>query len=401
MGFPHDEPSRNVNSEIWNSGNYTPNIICRGIRDNYTPINKNSMMNSLGQEISLLQNFVNAKYLGRDNLPVKSGFISYLMVGSGEPYAGNGNPVALTVGNDNYNGDVYIRTHGGGGIFLYGDNAYSDRIRTDGRHFELSCNGATSLDLTCDPENDIYRIYASQTIKAPSMQIGGYDEVVEGGGLIANSGRFYEGLYAPGILKVGEIEPLYDLVPGGMVISGLLQIGATESDSTEKLKVNGYSTFAGTVYVQDILTVGGGVFTASDSTGLTWIDKATIRSYATIGSSDQYNYGYALTVGKDSMEGNVFIKPTNGVGVDIHGDSDLYDFITSSGDRITIGTKTSYGTFDENMLSFNVYADQYVNGKFGCNGADPSAKKPIPTGADSYKIGQIIACLQAFGFMET
>lgn len=75
MSYPYDLPAESMN-QVWNSGAYTPEDIVSYIRDTYTPVNKTSMRNSLGYEVSLLQNFVNSHYLGRADTPVLSGFIT-------------------------------------------------------------------------------------------------------------------------------------------------------------------------------------------------------------------------------------------------------------------------------------------------------------------------------------
>jgi len=78
MSYPYDNPALSMNT-IWNSGSYTPDVVVRNIRDNYTPINKNAIRNSIGQQISLVQNFVNSKKLGREELPIESGYITNLL----------------------------------------------------------------------------------------------------------------------------------------------------------------------------------------------------------------------------------------------------------------------------------------------------------------------------------
>jgi hypothetical protein len=82
MAYPFDYPSESM-STVWNSGQYTPEDVVVYIRDNYTPINKTAMRNSLGYQVSLVQNYVNSHYLGRDTLPIDSGFINYAYIGSG------------------------------------------------------------------------------------------------------------------------------------------------------------------------------------------------------------------------------------------------------------------------------------------------------------------------------
>jgi hypothetical protein len=141
--YPFSTASLNLNEEIWSSGNYTPFNACAGIVDNYTPINKNAMINSIGYEISSIQNFVNNEFLGRSNLPVNSGFFKQVMIGSGEPYENN-SFYSLTIGKE-YNdegGDVFIKTHGGVGLEITGDNGDYEHITSLGEHLVISCDGA-------------------------------------------------------------------------------------------------------------------------------------------------------------------------------------------------------------------------------------------------------------------
>lgn len=77
MSYPSDNPAENM-ADIWTSGSYTPHNVVRYIRDDYTPINKNSMRNSLGEEVSLIQNFVNEKYLARSTTPIGTGYIHHI-----------------------------------------------------------------------------------------------------------------------------------------------------------------------------------------------------------------------------------------------------------------------------------------------------------------------------------
>lgn len=77
MAYPYDLPAISL-SNIWNSGSYTPEEVVKYIRDNYTPVNKTSMRNSVGYQISSVQNYVNSHYLGRFRTPVNSGYIQNL-----------------------------------------------------------------------------------------------------------------------------------------------------------------------------------------------------------------------------------------------------------------------------------------------------------------------------------
>lgn len=78
MAYPYNAPAESMSS-IWNSGAYTPEEMVRYIIDDFTPINKNSMRNSVGYQLSLVQNYVNRHYLGRKDLPVNTGYISELV----------------------------------------------------------------------------------------------------------------------------------------------------------------------------------------------------------------------------------------------------------------------------------------------------------------------------------
>lgn len=75
MAYPYDSPATNLN-DYWSSGNYTPGDAVTYIQDNVTPINKNSMRNSVGKEISLLQNFINTTYIGRTTARVGTAYIN-------------------------------------------------------------------------------------------------------------------------------------------------------------------------------------------------------------------------------------------------------------------------------------------------------------------------------------
>jgi hypothetical protein len=67
-----------------NSGSYTPNAVVVGISDNYSPVNKNTMRNSVGKEISLVQNYVNSKRLGYGELPIQTGYFVNVNLSGGD-----------------------------------------------------------------------------------------------------------------------------------------------------------------------------------------------------------------------------------------------------------------------------------------------------------------------------
>lgn len=79
--YPYGNPS-NTLSGYWSSGDFTPEQVVKFIRNNITPIDKNSLRNSVGKEISAIQNFVNKNYLGRIDDPVNSGFFQYISTSS-------------------------------------------------------------------------------------------------------------------------------------------------------------------------------------------------------------------------------------------------------------------------------------------------------------------------------
>lgn len=77
MSYPVGNPPSGL-FNIWSSGSFTPEQVVSAIRDTTTPVNKASLVNSVGQQVSLIQNFVNTSYLGRHNYPIASGWINKL-----------------------------------------------------------------------------------------------------------------------------------------------------------------------------------------------------------------------------------------------------------------------------------------------------------------------------------
>ena len=55
--YPYDTPSSEI-SGYWSAGSYTPANVLAYIKDDFTPINKNAMVNSVGRNLSLLQTFI-------------------------------------------------------------------------------------------------------------------------------------------------------------------------------------------------------------------------------------------------------------------------------------------------------------------------------------------------------
>lgn len=75
MAYPQGTPSSGV-YDVFKDNSFTPNDVVKAIRDNHSPVNRTTMLVSLGYQVSLIQNFVNARYLGRESLPVQEGYIT-------------------------------------------------------------------------------------------------------------------------------------------------------------------------------------------------------------------------------------------------------------------------------------------------------------------------------------
>ena len=73
--YPNGQASSGV-YDIFHGTSFSPNDVVRGIKDNYSPINRTTMLNSLGYQVGLIQNFVNSSYLGRPEVPVQNAYIS-------------------------------------------------------------------------------------------------------------------------------------------------------------------------------------------------------------------------------------------------------------------------------------------------------------------------------------
>lgn len=73
MPYPYGTPATGV-LNIFTGTSFSPNDVVMGIRDNYSAVNRTTMLNSLGYQVGLLQNFVNSTYLGRPAVPVQNGY---------------------------------------------------------------------------------------------------------------------------------------------------------------------------------------------------------------------------------------------------------------------------------------------------------------------------------------
>lgn len=75
MSYPVGNPVSGLYN-IWSEGAFTPEQVVSFIRDNQTPINKASLINSVGHHVSLIENFINTSYLARADYPINSGWIN-------------------------------------------------------------------------------------------------------------------------------------------------------------------------------------------------------------------------------------------------------------------------------------------------------------------------------------
>lgn len=73
--YPQGTPSSGI-YDVFTGNSFTPNDVVRGIRDNHSPVNRTTMLVSLGYQVSLIQNFVNARYLAREEYPIDEGYIT-------------------------------------------------------------------------------------------------------------------------------------------------------------------------------------------------------------------------------------------------------------------------------------------------------------------------------------
>ncbi len=80
MAYPQGNASQNMDLGIYTS-DFSPDITVGGIVNNHTAVNKLGLRNSLGYQVSLLENFVCQDFLGRLSSPVSSGYINYLRGG--------------------------------------------------------------------------------------------------------------------------------------------------------------------------------------------------------------------------------------------------------------------------------------------------------------------------------
>ncbi len=161
MTYPFGTPSEDVGTGIYVS-DFSPTIVSAGLIDNYTPISNIGLRNSLGYQVSLLQNFICEQSLGRDIYRVQDAWLDVAHVSgvidmdttSEDAYirssgalhfmspeaatAGltvSGNYVGINHYNPSYelelNGTAFLKSGGGDGIEIRGDNGVINRLRAE------------------------------------------------------------------------------------------------------------------------------------------------------------------------------------------------------------------------------------------------------------------------------
>lgn len=279
MSYPYDSPSLSM-STVWASGNYTPNDVVRVIRDNYTPVNKNSMRNSVGQEISLLQNYVNSKYLGREDTPINTGFINEVVSLSGRFYVSTEN-------NVDYG---YLSA---GELILYNGNQdpQNGLITLNKNILNTYSLGVNTVDQWWIKHNHFYM----DTLDfASSPAVDNTFNMYPNSGLSFNHFNATRGSNCDLYVRYSGIEWSYS---------------ATNGESPVSV---GLFTNSG---------VGSFLYTSGTSTSR--------FGQLALGSGQPYDYYCGLTVGEDAG-GDAFFKTHGGGGIYLTGDNGIYDRIVSN-----------------------------------------------------------------------
>lgn len=217
MAYPQGSASVDMTSGIYGS-DFSPDTVVGGLINNRTALNKAGFRNSLGYQISLVQNFVNEEFLGRYSNSITSGFLENIR-GQESSSIHLGIDFGLS-GYYNYISDEYSQNHsintsntdlysgiisGPGGMTLYNyDDEYNNTIIKPGyleigRSYTAGSNVASGFIIP-DP-------YHLTTIFASDSQMDlrpGMDEssilsstkfINVYGNLLFSSGNFYTQMY--------------------------------------------------------------------------------------------------------------------------------------------------------------------------------------------------------------
>jgi len=410
MSYPNDFPAIDM-ATIWQSGSYTPNNVVRNIRDNYTPINKNSMRNSVGAEISAVQNYINSKYLARYELPIQTGYIRSIYSYDGEFYT-------IDTGSVNYSivrptGIFSVGTNGSviyaGSYYANGLNLYSletfgvfqfNQDQTSLNTSELNItrfhNGENNKQMrtnysgiTFYDSSNIVGIYAtpySSDVSKGFLNTSGY--------LVINEHAPYSYQYALTVGKANGGGDAFIATHGGMGITltgdnvdidRITALGnhfyvgnsAAYSAYTTDDSGNGIVWQAGNSYVQGALQLAGmnynpelqpGDFVAYSGkfyNDLNVDRKMVIGSgFAYVGQSNQGYHNYGLTVGDTAGSGNVFFQCHDGGGIAFYGAKNGLD---NAFDYITSFAKQGFAlnSDDGGIISFETPGYSYYEPNYG------------------------------------
>lgn len=291
--YPQGSPAFDMSTN-WQSGEFSPDTIVRTIRDNYTPINKNSMRNSVGQEISLVQNYVNSHYLGREDIPIQTGFINELW---------------------NYSGHVYIYQSG------YDAGYDSFGIINSG------ILNASSLYLSHSPQDLLksYTIYGTSGIYGAALNSASENQGHEWY-LYPNHLSMYNAGPPSVINQFGLYDAKLDIIPSsGICIRHIFDLN--EDEIKINIKPSGFNwTYKS--YDESI----------QNATCLNINSSGNFISYPSgefvINSGEPYlgmGNGFSLTIGQhpEFGGGDLFVKTHGGGGIAFTGDNGLFDRITS------------------------------------------------------------------------
>lgn len=356
-------------STIWNSGDYTPDNTVLRIIDNVTPVNKNSIRNSIGQEISLIQNYVNSTYLGRSDTPVQSGYIQSLISNSGVILIYNSGtydiddsititPSSMILYHQPTNPYEVNKIITPTGLYLKAINGFYETNRRiiDFNPNRLYLHGADPSTL---PEGSviwdtIFIPYSGLNIRRTDLDVDACNRTLDlsvsgiSWGYTSNNG-FIANTSALNVDSSGNIISF----PSGQFVIGSgvpyenckLTIGATDGNGDLFVRTHGGGglLLAGDNGTIDRIYSYGNILYISTEGGINTnniilnnsnesctINANTIQdSYTSIIASGEAYDHCALTVGRINQSGDLFVRTSNGGGLHLRGDNASIDRITS------------------------------------------------------------------------
>ena len=376
MSYPYDNPSFSMNG-TWVSGNYTPDIVVNAIRDNYSPINKNTMRNSVGNQISLIQNFVNSKYLGRQSIPIQSGWIMW-MSGGDMVLSGTISATMLECPWDT-NNNYYVNMNNQR-IYYYGfpsNRIINGTYTADSIEILNINNGGGASKYITNINNSGYTHYYMSDAGGNNTHNYAYSSAISGFG------------HSKFVADFGY-QKQYDTIK--MLSSGIY-FDYTDLDTpTDNVHMH-----IKTINSSGQMDISGSLL--------------CLQAKVVIGSGRPYEEGapgyYSLTVNKPETGGaggDVFIETHGGPGVDIRGDNGVYSRITVPTGYLRMGIDTD----NTDMLIFspsdagNGISESIKIGSstwFGLFDQSPTGQASYVSGTDAAAITAIKQVLINFGFM--